>query len=189
MRDTVRPVVAAVLAVVLPGLGHLLLRRWGRAILWHATIVGGTVLLYVLYDVEPVDPLADPNAFAAAVPPEVSIPVAFLVGLSAVDAYLVGREEVTAERTRPDDGSFARGRDGPAAARDPDSIPTDAASAATDAESAATDAESAARAAVDVEDRDGRPPEVQCPSCGRKTDAEIDFCHWCTEPLPWADEE
>ena len=176
MRDTVRPVVAAVLAVVLPGLGHLLLRRWGRAILWHGTIVGGTVLLYVIYDVEPTDPLADPSGFAAAVPPEVSIPVAFLVGLSAVDAYLVGREDAAAAAPQA-----TRRREHDAAG--------DASGTAADDTVGPANGSDAATGPIDPADPDAGPPEVQCPNCGRKTDADIDFCHWCTEPLPWAEEE
>ena len=179
MRDTVRPVVAAVLAVVLPGLGHLLLRRWGRAIVWHGTIVGGTVLLYVLYDVEPVDPLADPTEFAAAVPPEVSIPVAFLVGLSAIDAYLVGREDAMAAARETTATTRRRRERG-----EREAYGEDGRSSATTADGT-VDSDTAA----EVAGRDDRPPEVQCPSCGRKTDADIDFCHWCTEPLPWAEEE
>jgi len=31
--------------------------------------------------------------------------------------------------------------------------------------------------------------EVKCPNCGKETDAELDFCHWCTEPLPWDETE
>ncbi|MFC6615277.1 hypothetical protein ACFQAS_09995 [Halopenitus salinus] len=30
---------------------------------------------------------------------------------------------------------------------------------------------------------------LKCPHCGKETDAELDFCHWCTEPLPGPDEE
>lgn len=25
---------------------------------------------------------------------------------------------------------------------------------------------------------------VRCPSCGRETDVDLEFCHWCSEPLP-----
>lgn len=25
--------------------------------------------------------------------------------------------------------------------------------------------------------------QVSCPHCGRDVDRELDFCHWCTEPL------
>ena len=158
MRDRLRPALAALLAVALPGLGHVILRRWGRALVWHVTIVGGTVALYTMYDVEPVDPLESPTGFAAAVPPEISVPIAFLVALSAVDAYLVGREQAAA---------------------------ADRAAAAAELVR-----KHAAEQGVDAPDGVAAEPEtVQCPHCGRDTDAEIDFCHWCTEPLPWAEED
>mgnify|MGYP007025119795 FL=1 len=91
MRNQLRPVLAAVLALVFPGLGHLTLRRWGRALLWHLTLVGGGVALFALYDVEPVDPLADPAAVSAAVPNDVAPPTVLLNVLWAVDASPVGR--------------------------------------------------------------------------------------------------
>lgn len=28
---------------------------------------------------------------------------------------------------------------------------------------------------------------VRCPNCGRETDADLAFCHWCSEPLPGGD--
>ena len=28
---------------------------------------------------------------------------------------------------------------------------------------------------------------VQCPNCGREVDPELDFCHWCTQPLSFDD--
>lgn len=159
MRDRLRPLLAAALALVLPGLGHLLVRRWRRALAWHVLIVGGTVALYGLYDVEPIDPIAEPTVFVETIPPEVSIPVSVLVALSAIDAYHVGREAVAA-RIR---------------------------------------SEAATRVLREHADgADGTPPVVaasgdisagECPNCGRETDPELDFCHWCTEPLPWGDEE
>lgn len=166
MRDRLRPLLAAFLAVLFPGLGHLVLRRWGRALVWHVTIVAGTAALVSLYDVQIVDPLADPMGYAEAIPPEVSLPVAFLVLLSAVDAYLVGREQQAAEARAEAAAEAIRQRVG----------------------------EDGAGTAV-AETPSGVPPEkpepqtVQCPHCGKETDAEIDFCHWCTEPLPWADDE
>ncbi|OYR79611.1 hypothetical protein DJ71_16250, partial [Halorubrum sp. E3] len=36
---------------------------------------------------------------------------------------------------------------------------------------------------------DGETLEVTCPSCGKEVDADLDFCHWCTEPLPWAESD
>ena len=166
MRSQLRPVLAAVLALVFPGLGHLTLRRWGRALLWHLTVVGGGVALFALYDVEPVDPLADPAAVSAAVPNDVALPIVLLTVLSAVDAYLVGRADA-AERERVDAAAEAMRRR--TASADGDEGPG---------------AGPAPAAAVGEA---GESPDVTCPSCGRETDADLDFCHWCTEPLPWAE--
>ncbi|SFR36646.1 DUF7575 domain-containing protein [Halorubrum sodomense] len=170
MRNQLRPVLAALLALVLPGLGHLSLRRWGRALLWHLTIVGGGVALFALYDVEPVNPLTDPAAVSAAVPTDVAVPIALLSALSALDAYLVGRADAAA-RERADAAAEAMrrraasadGDDGLGTVRGPPN---------------ATPA-----------DEDGGSLDVTCPNCGKEADAELDFCHWCTEPLPWAETE
>jgi len=175
MRDQFRPLIAAVLAMVLPGLGHLTLRRWGRALLWHLTIVGGGVALFALYDVpvESTVSLGEAAETAAALPTDVALPIAVLYALSAIDAYLVGRADV-AERRRADATAEAIRR---RAASDDGEATADR-SGANAAASAATAAESAAR-----------PAEVECPHCGKETDADLDFCHWCTEPLPWAEAE
>ncbi|WP_128904158.1 zinc ribbon domain-containing protein [Halorubrum amylolyticum] len=175
MRDQFRPLLAALLAMALPGLGHLTLRRWGRALLWHLTIVGGGVALFALYDV-PVGStgsVTEAAETAAALPTDVTLPIAVLYGLSAVDAYLVGRADI-AERRRADATAEAVRR-----------------RAASD-DGEATAEPSGANAAVPVatDSRgDAGPTEVECPHCGKETDADLDFCHWCTEPLPWADAE
>jgi hypothetical protein len=170
MRNQLRPVLAAVLALAFPGLGHLVLRRWGRALLWHLTIVGGGVALFLLYDVEPVDPLADPAAVSAAVPSDVALPIVLLSALSALDAYLVGRADA-AERDRADATAEAMRRR--------------AANAEGDDGSGGGQSPPAAAASGE----DGEAPEVSCPHCGKEVDADLDFCHWCTEPLPWAESD
>ncbi|MBP1923511.1 hypothetical protein J2751_002553 [Halorubrum alkaliphilum] len=166
MRRRLLPPLAAFLAMCFPGLGHLFLRRFGRAIVWHATIVGGAIGLYTLYDVEPLDFTASIAEVAAAVPTDVLLPIALLVTLSAIDALLVGRAEV-AEAARADATAEAIRRR--AAGEEDGGAPVEALVSGDD-------------------DADGAT-QVECPACGRETDVEIDFCHWCTEPLPWADEE
>ena len=173
MRDQLRPLLAALLAMVLPGLGHLTLRRWGRALLWHLTIVGGGVALFALYDV-PVGStvsLADAAETAAALPTDVALPIAVLYVLSALDAYLVGRADV-AERRRADATAEAIRR-----------------RAASDDGEGTADRSGANAPAAAAARGDAEPAEVECPHCGKETDADLDFCHWCTEPLPWADAE
>jgi len=167
MRDQLRPVLAAVLALAFPGLGHLVLRRWGRALLWHVTVVGGGVALLTLYDVGPSGSAASPFEVAAALPTEIALPVALLTVLSSIDAFVVGRADV-AERKRVDATAEAVRRR---------------------AASADDDGGAVASPVGELTGADGEAARVECPSCGKETDAELDFCHWCTEPLPWADAE
>jgi len=179
MRDQFRPLLAALLAMALPGLGHLTLRRWGRALLWHLTIVGGGVALLALYDVPVESTLSVTEAAetAAALPTDVTLPIAILYVLSAVDAYLVGRADI-AERRRADATAEAIRR---RAVSDDGDTPGDSAGANAQSSTAA--------AAGGDAPGDASPVEVECPHCGKETDADLDFCHWCTEPLPWADAE
>ena len=178
MRDQFRPLLAALLAMALPGLGHLTLRRWGRALLWHLTIVGGGVALFALYDV-PVGSTVSPAEAAetaAALPTDVTLPIAILYVLSAVDAYLVGRADV-AERRRADATAEAVRRRAASG---------DEVDGAADRSDGLTGASAAPSAAAES---DAGPAEVECPHCGKETDADLDFCHWCTEPLPWSETE
>jgi hypothetical protein len=170
MRDQLRPILAAVLALVFPGLGHLVLRRWGRALLWHVTIVGGGVALLTLYDVDTggsVMPPTEAADAAAALPPEVTIPIAILSVLSSIDAFVVGRAAV-AERNRVDPTAEAARRH----------------TASADDEGHDT-----VSPVTEITGDGDRSMEVKCPNCGKETDAELDFCHWCTEPLPWDETE
>jgi len=173
MRDQFRPLLAALLAMAFPGLGHLVPRRWGRALLWHLTTVGGGVALFALYDVPIGSTVSVTEAAetAAALPPDVTLPIAVLYGLSAIDAYLVGRADV-AERRRADATASAVRR-----------------RAASDDGETTGDLGGASASTGAVAESAAEPSEVECPYCGKETDADLDFCHWCTEPLPWADAE
>ncbi|GAA0514193.1 hypothetical protein SAMN04488066_103162 [Halorubrum aquaticum] len=178
MRRRLRAPVAALLATFVPGLGHAFLGRFGRAIVWHVTILGGAVALYSLSNADPIDPSGSLADVAAGVSPDVALPISVLVGLSAVDAYLVARSEA-AEAERADATAAAIRRH------------------ATEGESADDDGTGVGRGGVgsegagprteDAGAADAEPTRVECPHCGRETDAELDFCHWCTEPLPWAE--
>lgn len=185
MAHRFRPWIAAVLALVLAGLGHAYLRRWARALLWLVTIAVTSVLLHALHDVEPANPVTSPGA----VPMEILVPLTFLIGLSAVDAFLIGREQSTGGEREPsehlsvDQDVAGESSELGSPDRSPDKnvdfgadvvelLPTD-------------DGDTEPSADDDVE----RQQMVQCPSCGKQTDATLDFCHWCTEPFPWADDE
>ncbi|SMO85062.1 zinc ribbon domain-containing protein [Halorubrum cibi] len=177
MRRRLRGPVAALLATFVPGLGHAFLGRFGRAIVWHVTILGGALALYSLSEVGPIDPSGSLADVAAAVPASVALPVSVLVGLSAVDAFLVARSEA-AETDRTAAAAAAIRRHAAEESEDGGGNVAlgDDAAAGTVAEPTG-------------DETDPEPTAVECPHCGRETDAELDFCHWCTEPLPWATAE
>jgi hypothetical protein len=83
------PLIAVVLAVLYPGLGHVYLRRWGRAFLWFVTIIATVVWL--------VPPAAMPSTLSvdaimqarANVPDHVALIALVLSALSVVDAYRI----------------------------------------------------------------------------------------------------
>lgn len=81
-----RPWLAAVLALPVTGLGHLYLRRWQRAVGWLLVVMATTVLLI------PSGVVESPLTLAGTSVSEVA-PLFFIVGLSAIDAFLLARRE------------------------------------------------------------------------------------------------
>lgn len=186
MAQRFRPWIAAVLALVLAGLGHAYLRRWARALLWLVTIAASSVLLHSLHGVEPANPLTSPEA----IPTDILVPLTFLIGLSAVDAFLIGREQAASgERDAAERVTAERGVGGDSADVDGPREPPknlDFGGNVTEilpTEGRDGDAKRAGEGNVE------RGETVQCPNCGKQADASLDFCHWCTERFPWADEE
>ncbi|OYR58987.1 zinc ribbon domain-containing protein [Halorubrum halodurans] len=178
MRRRLRAPIAALLATFVPGLGHAFLGRFRRAIVWHVTVLGGAAALYSLSDAGPIDPSGSIGDVAAAVPPGVALPISVLVGLSAVDAYLVARAETT-EADRAGETAVRRQAAGGNEGDGDGSVDRGAGGPPDGAGGRATTAAPAGNASAAVE----------CPHCGRETDADLDFCQWCTEPVPWGDGE
>ena len=88
-----RPLVAAALGIVYPGLGHVYLRSWHRALLWFAAVVI-TIIVFVpeslLYGVAtPGDLLT----VAANIPIEAAVALPLVAIFNAVDAYLTAKRE------------------------------------------------------------------------------------------------
>jgi hypothetical protein len=81
-----RPWLAAVLALPITGLGHLYLRRWQRAVGWLLVVTAATVLFVPSGVVETPLTLAGTSFVEAT-------PLFFVVGLSAIDAFLLARQE------------------------------------------------------------------------------------------------
>jgi hypothetical protein len=128
--------VGAALGIV--GAGHAYLREWRRAIAWFSLVLGVGLVLMSIY----TDPstYGDPwTVTMSDLPLEVVLPILTLSLLSVLDAYAVGRNQVT--------------------------------------ESAGVTASDGPTSVVGGDD------ELTCPNCGRDVDPELDFCHWCTEPI------
>ncbi|MFB6080891.1 MAG: zinc ribbon domain-containing protein [Haloferacaceae archaeon] len=69
-------------ALGIAGAGHAYLGEWRRAVAWFSFVLGAALVL--------VSVLADPRTVTlSSLPPEVAIPVAGLLVLSAADAYRV----------------------------------------------------------------------------------------------------
>ncbi|MDB2226017.1 zinc ribbon domain-containing protein [Halorubrum ezzemoulense] len=77
-----RPWLAALLALVVSGLGHAYLRRWARAFGWYVAVTAA-VFVFV--------PEAAISGVLAGEPPPVRdvAPAAAVVGASVIDAYVV----------------------------------------------------------------------------------------------------
>ncbi|GAB3411017.1 hypothetical protein GCM10027435_02180 [Haloparvum alkalitolerans] len=193
MRDRYRPWLAALLAFLFPGLGHAFLRKWGRAFLWIATIIVGGVLLQVLYGTVPADPNVGVVEYSESLPADVVLPILLLTLLSVLDAFLVARRQNAEKRSRRAAAAVAEARAGDAPERDEERTGrSERGNGAAANRAARRGGESSSVPLADAVPSGGEtdaPETVQCPNCGKETDAEIDFCHWCTEPLPWADEE
>ncbi|EMA68642.1 hypothetical protein C461_03397 [Halorubrum aidingense JCM 13560] len=101
-RSRRRPWLAALLALVVSGLGHAYLRRWARAFGWYVVITATVVFI--------VPDAAVDQLFAGERPPLSDIaPVLFIVAASVVDAYAIAvrtnreydRQAAGAGRTSP----------------------------------------------------------------------------------------
>lgn len=156
-RSRRRPWLAVALALVVSGLGHAYLRRWGRALAWYLAVTVSLVL---------VVPDATVEQLIAGDPPPIAdiAPAVLVVAASVIDAYVLAR------------------RDNRAYERDHDATPAAATSKSTDEAMTTGDAATTAPEAPSAEptDSDGT---VRCPECGKETDPGFDFCQWCAEPL------
>lgn len=119
-----RPWLAAFFAVLVPGLGHVYLRAWFRALLWFWMVVLSFVLFVPEGLVDGATSFDDALALSAQLPTDAQIALFVVITFSAADAYWQANQ--TKRRA------------------------------------------------------DGH----RCPNCGHELDdLDLDFCHWCTEPL------
>jgi hypothetical protein len=101
------------LAIVYPGLGHVYLRKWGRALLWFALIVVSTSFLIPESAVPDSLSVEGLLAAAEAMPPEVSLLVLALSFLSVLDAYWLANRVNEAARPAVDDTGTIEAEDCP----------------------------------------------------------------------------
>ncbi|MFW5965511.1 MAG: DUF7575 domain-containing protein [Halodesulfurarchaeum sp.] len=92
-----RPWLAALLGVLITGLGHLYLRRWWRALAW---VLAAFATAFLVLDPEVL-------ALSPTEPVDVRLvwPILGVVALSAVDAYLVAKldNSIAARQTQPEE--------------------------------------------------------------------------------------
>jgi hypothetical protein len=86
--------VAAGLALLYPGLGHLYLRRWGRSVLWFGLLASATFLILPEVAVGP-DPTVGSvvdgaRAAWASTPARERAVLAAMQSVQALDAFLLG---------------------------------------------------------------------------------------------------
>jgi membrane protein implicated in regulation of membrane protease activity len=87
------------LAVLYPGLGHVYLREWGRALLWFVLVIVSSTFL-IPDGAVPATLSVDALVGAAgAIPTEVSLLILTLSFVSVLDAYWLARR--INERARP----------------------------------------------------------------------------------------
>jgi hypothetical protein len=92
MSDTgrKRPWLAAVLAFIYPGLGHVYLREWLRAVLWFGLVFSTTTLLVEESVMAPLEDGFSVDALLAIssnIPLEASVALFLITALSMADAF------------------------------------------------------------------------------------------------------
>lgn len=96
-----RPFLAGLLALLYPGLGHIYLRAWKRALGWFVLAIATVALVIPSEVIERVDPLDSPftvseTVVSAASAGELSA-LFVVVGFSVADAYLLARRRQTGQ--------------------------------------------------------------------------------------------
>lgn len=148
-----RPWLAALLAVIYPGAGHLYLRAWIRAFAWF----GLALLVATVIIPESVLQAGEQGGFSAfydafiELQPQTILPLFIVNVLNVLDAYLTARRM---NSSSTENGLLSR-----------TGLRNDADQADEDPSETVVE------------------PGGDCPNCGRELDADLDFCPWCTTRL------
>jgi len=108
-----RPWLAVLLAFIYPGLGHVYLRKWGRALLWFAVIVASTMVLIPEGAAPSGLSVESIVASAEAIPVEVSVFILALSLLSVLDAYWLATRVNEMAQPATDEGGQVQAEDCP----------------------------------------------------------------------------
>ncbi|QSG14078.1 DUF7575 domain-containing protein [Halapricum desulfuricans] len=164
-RTRKRPWLAAVLSLLYPGVGHLYLRQWFRALLWLALVFGASLVLI------PADIIPEATSASAILEASQSVPLTATIAilllrlLSMGDAYVLARRLNASQSRRQQAATRLVGSDS-------DSDPL-----------SSIEGLQSAGDGADPTQGDVAAPQ-RCPSCGREIeDPELDFCPWCAEPF------
>ncbi|MGQ4554449.1 DUF7575 domain-containing protein [Halobellus sp. GM3] len=161
-----RPWLAALLATLATGLGHVYLRRWKRGLGWFTAAVAVSVLF--------VPPEATQELFSGGGNP-VALAPALAVGVASVaDAYVLARSQQRRARA-----TAGRARQS-GLERDPADVGNG--QSPVDAEISPADDDAGPAAAVTV-GSSAPTGASDCPHCGKELDPDLDFCPWCTTRL------
>lgn len=103
-----RPWLAAVLSLLHPGIGHLYLREWLRAVLWFTLIVTASVALLPAAATPATLSVEAVLAASRAVPTYVAVTMLSLTVFSMLDAYVMAtRHNQLADRPTAGSGQAA----------------------------------------------------------------------------------
>ena len=91
---------AAVLAALHPGLGHLYIGAWPRAILWFGSVVITAVIFVPDAIIAEISAIGDIPEAAAELPLEAALALAGVVLINVLDAYM-GARRLNVEITGP----------------------------------------------------------------------------------------
>jgi hypothetical protein len=109
-----RPILAAVLGLVYPGLGHVYLREWARALLWFGLIVLTGSLLIPDSAIPTTLTVDSMMQMSRAMPLRAVVALSAVTGMNMVDAYIL------ASRTNETSQRVAEGTQCPSCGRDVD---------------------------------------------------------------------
>jgi hypothetical protein len=97
-----RPWLAALLAFVHPGLGHVYLREWTRALLWFALVLTSASLLIPETAAPQAFSLESLRTMSEAMPTETVVVIVGITLLSMVDAYWIATRQNRSQQLEED---------------------------------------------------------------------------------------